>query len=442
VVISLISSVIGQIATLGLVPALGVFLPTYVDDVDRPFFKGAYRYVQRLVIPFAFLISGLSIAVIMMLPMSSELKEAYFWGFTIIPIWVIWDIAQQPCISLKKWTWAWGPDYFVAPVVWVISLLLLHYMFKVDTMEGVMFCKMLAALMPMLVQILFSEILVRRQTGNVKAEYEARAWWQKAVLLLGINLINVARGSVMVLVANFMLGSRVAGQFGAAKSALAPTQIIRTMFKSAAAPDIPAFYKAGRKMHLHYLAHCMTGGVTIGTVLILPLAIIFGKPFLELYGITENSAYLVLLGIMSTRVVMAMFGYPNAILSLTQFQKHSLAISTISVCTMLLLVSILVLPVMSNTELGMYMLVLAYFINQGIYMFMSWWVLLRILVLSTLASVLFLPPRARIFERLFRRKHALISDEIAEARSLGQQVPLVGLIGRHDPVAASQLDDP
>lgn len=441
VVITLLAALIGQMSTFGLPSALGVFLPTYRDDVDRSLFKGAYRYVLMIVIPSSILITLLSIGVILLLPMSAEMSKAYIWGFSIIPIWVLWDIAQQPCIALKKWNRAWGPDFFVAPVVWVAALMILHYVYKADSPVGIMVCKVIAGLVPTVLQVILAEGLIRSQTGDVRAEYEIGAWWKKSGLLLGINMTNMVRSSIVVLVANFILGARVAGQFAAVKSTLAPTKIIRAIFKSSATPEIPAFYKSGRKMHLHFLAHSMTAGVTIGTLLLLPLAIMYGREFLSLYGMHSESAYVVLLIMMSARILTALFGYPNAILSLTQFQRVSMWISILTLFSLLGLVIILVLPVSEDTQRGMYMLAIVYLINQLLFGFLCWWALLRKLVLSTLASVLILPPKARIMERMFRRKDSLVSDEIAEARSLGQVVPLVGLIGRHDPISQAMGDD-
>lgn len=434
VVISMLAAIIGQASTLGLPSSLAVFLPTYKEEPDRGLFKGAYRHALRITIPMAFLATAVAIAVALLVPMKAEIKWAYVWGFSIIPIWVIWDVAQQPCIALKKWNLAWVPDYFIAPLVWVGSLFLLHYIFRADSPVGVMVCKLVAAFVPMVLQVILAEALVRKQSGDASAEYEVRDWWKKGALLLGTNLTNMIRSSVMVLVANFILGASVAGQFAAVKSTLAPTKIIRAIFKSSAVPEIPAFYKEGRKIHLHFLAHSMTAGVTIGTLLMLPVVIIFGRDFLALYGMTSESTFVVLLIIMASRIVTAMFGYPNSILSLTQFQRVSMWISIISMFTLAGLVVTLVIPVRADKTLGMYMLAAVYFINQVIFMGLSWWVLLRVLVLSTLATVLVLPPNARFLERLCRRRESAISDEIAEARSLGQQVPLVGLVGRQDPV--------
>jgi O-antigen/teichoic acid export membrane protein len=440
-VISLISAIIAQVSTLGLATALSVYLPTYIEKIDHSFFNGMYRYVLKIAIPFSILLTVLSIGVVLILPMNPVTKGAYIWGFSIIPIWVIWDIAQQPCIALKKWNYAWIPDYFVSPIVWAISLLSLHFVLRWDTPDGVMACKMASAVVLMITQVIMTERLIRKQITNAAHEFERKFWWKKSALLLGINLSNMLRSSIMLIVANFMLGATVAGMFGAVRSALTPTQIIRATFKSAAAPDIPAFFKYGQKLHLHYLAHCMTGAVTLTTLLLLPIGIIFGRDFLGLYGVHSEIAYIVFVIVLIAKVIVSVFGYPNMILSLTKYQGASLLISFGSFFLMLALVAILVLPASGDTSLSMYMLALAYLINQTVFMFVSWWILLRALALSTTASVLFIPPKARLIERVLRRSKSLISDEIAEARSLGQKVPLVGLIGRHDPLVRFQVDD-
>lgn len=440
-VISLLSALISQISTLGLVTALSVYLPTYLDKAEHSYFRGMYRYVMKIVIPTSILLTAFSIGIVLILPMEAQTKVAYVWGFSIIPIWVIWDIAQQPCIALKKWNQAWIPDYFLSPIVWVVALLILHFVFKWDTPDGIMVCKFVTAFLLMFVQIVLAAGVIRKLITSTDAQFEHKFWWQKSMLLLGVNLANMMRNSILLLVANFMLGAKVAGQFGAVKSALTPTQIIRATFKSAAAPDIPTFFKHGHKMHLHFLAHCMTGGVALVTLLMLPLGVIFGRQLLGLYGVHSESAYIVLVILLTSKVVVSLFGYPNMILSLTNYQGVSLLISIGSFISMLALVAILVVPVWGDTAQSMYMLALAFLINQFLFMFISWWVLLRVLVLSTFAAVLFLPPKARLFERVFRRRQSAISDEIAEARSLGQQVPLVGLIGRHDQIVSSQLED-
>lgn len=238
-------------------------------------------------------------------------------------------IAQESVISgqlkgLLEVTTASLPRTVVRPLVLLIALLVANAVWSTVSASAAMALHSLAAIVAMVVGLLFLRGAVRRKVEAAEPTYLTRKWLVAGVPFMLYEGLYAAGTQLPVIILGLAQPDEAVGWFRVAVSFSALTQFFLGLLGAVVQPEFARLHALGDRSELQRLT---TKVIRVGLLMTVPVATVFiglGLPLLEwFYGADYASAYPALVVLVLAQLVSVALGPVGILLTMTHNERYA-----------------------------------------------------------------------------------------------------------------------
>lgn len=321
--------VLATLALLGSNHLLLRLVPTYVATQNWPLLRGLLRYCSRITLSFGLAIFLAGVVLLTMLGdyVAAETRRAFILGLAAVPVAALSLQRQAVLRGLHHVAAALSPELVVRPVLLMLTLAGVAWGFGITMSAPVGLAMNGAAL---IAAFLFGRYwlsqVVPAQICTVVPAAKPGEWLRIAgplFLISGMQLLMV-RLDIMLL--GVLAGHEDAGRYAAASRisdlivfALASANVV-------IAPLIAGLHARNDIAGMQAMLISLAKGVTLLTIPLVAVIVLFGKSLLEVFGHGYDAVYLPLLILICGQIVNALSGPVDFVMSMTGQQVNMLKI--------------------------------------------------------------------------------------------------------------------
>jgi len=315
----LIGSMLGQFGfSHGLVKLIGAYRATG----DKPYLKGAIRYVTLFCTATGVVFGLLGAAVLLLpIPMDAELRSALLWAMACVPVWTLMLLQQHVARGFQRMGLANLPSTVAHPLLLIGAVVLLS---ERGTVSAAFFFRWYAILGVAVVAGLglWVRLLPElRELRGVTARHDLRRWLVMSFPIGVSNVLNqlMQRADVLVL-ARFVSPAEV-GLYGmAARIAMGVGQC-KLAFNRYWASDMAGRWEMRDLDGLRRVTK-RTGMLTMIVSLSITLVlVVFGRWILALPGEAFVAAYPLMMVLLVGHLAMAYFAANITLLQMADQER-------------------------------------------------------------------------------------------------------------------------
>lgn len=321
--------VLAMVALLGSNNLLLRFVPAYVATADWPHLRGLVRYCQRggVVLGLAVIVASFLILMALNGRIDSETRWAFMMGIMALPI-VALSLQRQAILrGLHRVAVALSPDLIVRPAGLILMIAVLAWVFEMPlgaphalAVNGLMFLLAFGLGHYWLRQVMPA------QASICPATTQSREWLRIAAPLFLIAMMQLLIVRLDIMLLGILRGHDQAGHYAAASRvadlivfALASANVI-------VAPLIAGLHARNDLAGMQKMLTLLTKGVTLLTIPLVVLMVVFGRRILGFFGAGYDIAYIPLLVLVCGQIVNALSGPVDFVMSMTGQQMKMLQI--------------------------------------------------------------------------------------------------------------------
>jgi O-antigen/teichoic acid export membrane protein len=314
-------NVLALVAKFELDTASVRFVGAYTGTEQWSFLRGFLRQSAQIVggLSGALALVSASIVLVLLDTVDRGTALSFLAAALLLPVTAMGQLKASVLQGLKQVARAQAPTMIVRPVVFVLSVLTLRYVFSQSLNAPVAILLQLGATTVALVLTLrFLQAVLPRPVRVATEAFDTRYWMKTAAGLLVISggQVIVSTNSDVLVVGSF-LGARSAGLYGAASQLAAAVGFGVTAISFIAMPVIADLYARQAFAKLQGLiSHVARLGLMLSVPVLLVL-IVGAKPVLRAFGpaFADASGLLILLGF--DQLIGAIFGIAGYLLVMT-----------------------------------------------------------------------------------------------------------------------------
>lgn len=325
--------VLATFALLGSNHLLLRLVPTYVATQEWPLLGGLLRYCSRITLVFGLAIFLAGVVLLTMLGeyVADETRRAFLVGLAAVPVAALSLQRQAVLRGLHRVAAALSPELIVRPVLLMLTVAGMAWGLGMTVSASVGLAMNGAAL---IATFLFGRYwqnqAVPAQTCTVLPAVKPGDWLRIAgplFLISGMQLL-IVRLDIMLL--GVLAGHEDAGRYAAASRisdlivfALASANVV-------VAPLIAGLHARNDIAGMQTMLVSLAKGVTLLTIPLVAVIVLFGKSLLGFFGHGYEAVYLPLLILVCGQIVNALSGPVDFVMSMTGQQVNMLKILAIA----------------------------------------------------------------------------------------------------------------
>lgn len=325
--------VLAVAALLGSNHLLLRFVPTYVATAEWPMLRGLLRHCARLSLSFGVVI--VLAAALLLAILGERIAEATHWGFLIgmaaVPIAALSLQRQAVLRGLQRVVAALSPELIVRPALLMLMAAGTAWGLGMTVSAPVGLAMNGAALSAaFLLGRYWQKQALPAQIRTAPPAVQSGEWLRIAAplfLISGMQLL-IVRMDIMLL--GVLAEHEDAGRYAAASRisdlivfALASANVV-------VAPLIAGLHARNDVVGMQAMLVSLAKGVTLLTIPLVAVIVLFGKPLLGLFGHGYDAVYLPLLILVCGQIVNALSGPVDFVMSMTGQQMNMLKILAIA----------------------------------------------------------------------------------------------------------------
>jgi O-antigen/teichoic acid export membrane protein len=288
------------------------FLSAYAAQDHRALLRGFLRRSDVIVGVASGVAATLSASIVWIFraSLSPSLVAAYLVACALLPITAFLQVKALALQGLRRVVASQGPLSIMRPSLFATGVILAAFVFNRHmTAASALVINLAATAAVLIVSSRLLNRATRTQTSDIAPQYATREWFHVAWGMFVVSAAQfVLSQSFDVVIVGSMIGTTVAGYYGAASqlAGLCGFGVNAVLFM--AAPLISELFASGDKAKLQHLV-TLTGRLNVAVSLPVVLGLVFaGRVILSWYGPTFVAAYPVLVVLVAGQLTGAMLG--------------------------------------------------------------------------------------------------------------------------------------
>lgn len=279
--------VLAYFAAFGFDVAILRFVPAYEAQHRWDLLRGVISYAERRVsaIGIAIILIGGSIVALRGAGMSIELRNSFFIGLMLVPIWALIWIRCSTIRAFGGVVWSIAPDRLLREgmVIVLVAVATLGLRLQVDASQVVA-----AALVSSIVGLALTSVAMHQlrppAAENVECRYDAVTWRRVAVPLVTLAAAEALMNRSGVLILGWFGDMKDAGIYSLVFNIAFVVVIPRTAFNTLFAPAVSSYFTRNDHATLQLLvASAATWTFVAAAAIGIVLAVVAG-PLLSWFG--------------------------------------------------------------------------------------------------------------------------------------------------------------
>jgi O-antigen/teichoic acid export membrane protein len=288
------------------------FLSAYAAQQNRALLRGFLRRSDVIVGIASGFAAALAACLVWIFRhhLSPSLAAAYLVACALLPITAFLQVKALSLQGLRRVVASQAPLNIVRPSLFAAGVVLAAFVFDLRlTAASALLINLAATAVVLLVSSAYLHRATAKEISGVEPQYATREWLRVAWGMLVVSAAQfILSQSFDVVVVGSLLGTTVAGYYGAASqlAGLCGFGVNAVLFM--AAPLISELFASGEKAKLQRLI-TLTGRLNVAVSLPVVLALVFaGRLILSWYGPTFVVGYPVLVVLVAGQFTGAMLG--------------------------------------------------------------------------------------------------------------------------------------
>ena len=315
-------------ATLGLERLLVREVAIYRARSDWASWRGLLIWAGRTLLIAAVGIALVAVAVSWLIAGSAEGLQAFWLAMALLPLLALLRLKQFVMQGMHRTVVGQIPETLVQPLL--LTTLVAAYFASVGrlTATGAMGLNVAATLVALVCGVVLLERTLPASVKESAPNTQPRVWLRSAVPLLLVSGINAMSGQIPVLMLGAMRNAEAAGILSIAKR-LADLTILPTLALSAVlTPTLATLWATHDRRGLQRTITKCARGVTLVSLPIALVFIIFGGPLLEVFGAPFAAGTTALALLCVGQIVNMFAGSIGLLLVMTGHEREVAFIST------------------------------------------------------------------------------------------------------------------
>jgi O-antigen/teichoic acid export membrane protein len=311
---------------MGFQTSLVRFISAYRANQQWGLLRGLLRFSNFLV--FAVSLSAAMAGVIFIRflgdRINSEQARTFYAAFLILPILALVKLREAGLQALKHVVQSQLLIRVLRPLILaVISIGLFLLVRGHFTALSVVMGNIAAVVVVFGVGSIWLSKSLPGDIRSCTAVYEQREWLKVSLPLLFIVGMSLVLKRTDIIMIGAIRGPEDAGIYSAATNISNFLVFGLMAFNSILAPMISEFYHTGGKKELQRIIKLAARGIFVFTVLVGILLIVLGKSLLSFFGEAFVVAYVPLLVLLSSRIVISLAGPVSLLMTMTDHQNQA-----------------------------------------------------------------------------------------------------------------------
>jgi len=279
--------VLAYLAALGFDVALLRFVPVYEAQQRWDLLKGVISYAQRRVgaVALAVTLIGVLVTAVRYADASLELRNAFFVGYLLVPIWALLWIRCSAVRAFGGVVWSIAPDRLTREgiVIGLVALATTSLGLHVDAPQ-VIVAMLFSSGIGLAATSLAMRQLRPRAADNVDPIYDAAAWRRVTLPLVIIGAAEAMMNRTGVLILGWLGDIKGAGIYSVAFNIAFVVALPRIAFNTLFAPAISSFFTRKDQATLRLLAASAASWTFVAAACIAIVLAVMAEPLLTWFG--------------------------------------------------------------------------------------------------------------------------------------------------------------
>ena len=303
-------------------------LPVYIVESQFSTFRGLWRSANFLGMLVALGTGAAALITIYLAGSgaSGDLFTCFVFVSCMLPLAVLISYRASLFQALKRPILSQVTAFLARPMAVLVVAMFMFSLLNVATTAANAILAMLIASLPVL---LIAELLSRSMlpySGEVTPEYQQSKWRTLAWPIVIVAVLNLALGSLDILMLGFIGNSSQLGTYGAASRICSFISMTATAVMTVASPTVAELHSQKERVRLEQLiVRC--SAISIGASLAIAVVIVFARSLiLGLFGSEFIEAAIYVLPIAAAQLVGTTFSVSSWTLILCGFQREAMKI--------------------------------------------------------------------------------------------------------------------
>ncbi len=240
-------------------------------------------------------------------------------AMVLVPLIALARLRSAVMIGLHHVVRGTFPEMVLRPVLFILFVSLAHLLFweSFDATEAVM-ANICAVAIAFAVGIVLLKRVVPEPVNSAVAEYAPASWLGGAaplVLLAGLQIVN---SRVDIIMLGVMRGAVDVAVYNVVSQGAMLASFILVAANGVLSPVVAKMYAQGERPRLQRLVTKSSRAIFAATLPIVLVLILFGRPFLSLFGEQYAGGYFALLVLLTGQILNTAFGAVGVLLTMTE----------------------------------------------------------------------------------------------------------------------------
>jgi O-antigen/teichoic acid export membrane protein len=330
-------------ATLGFERLVVREVAIYSARSDWASWHGLLNWASRTLLTTAIAIALIAVGLSLLIAGSSAGLQPFWLAMALVPLLALLRLKQFVMQGMHRAIAGQIPERFVQPLFLTILIGAYFGFFGKLTATGAMGLNVTATFVALVCGMVLFEHTLPRSVKKSAPNAQPRVWMQSVVPLLVVTGVSAVSGQIPVLMLGAIGNAEAAGILSLAKR-LADLTIIPTLALSTVlTPRLAALWAMRDKRGLQRTMTKCARGVTLVSLPLALVFIIFGRPVLEIFGV-PFVAGTTALTLLSVGQIVNMFAGSNGLMLVMAGHEREVAVITIAGALLNLLLCALLVP--------------------------------------------------------------------------------------------------
>lgn len=320
--------VLAYFSALGFDVALLRFVPAYEVQHRWDLLRGVISYAQRraTAVGIVVMLIGIAIIAVRGSRMSSELRDAFFVGLMLVPVWALLSIRCSAVRAFGGVVWAIAPDRLVREgmVISFVAVATLGLGLRLDAAQ-VVTAMLVSSGVSLTLTSLAMQRLRPRAADNVVPAYDAAAWRQVALPLLIIGATETLMNRSGVLLLGWFGHIKEAGIYSLAFNIAFVVALPRTALNTLFAPAVSSLFARKDRATLETLVASAASWALVAAAGIALVLAIVAAPLLKLLGPGFEDGVTALRILLLGQMLAASAGSQLYVMTMTGYERYAAA---------------------------------------------------------------------------------------------------------------------
>jgi len=317
-------AVLAYFSALGFDVALLRFVPAYEAEHAWPLLRGVIRYAERRATIVGISVILVGVSVIMFRGLSPQLRNTFFIGFMVVPVWALLWIRCSVVRAFGGVVSAIAPDRVVRDgmLVGLIALASLGLEWTLDAPTV-----MMATLVSSVVGLTLASLAMRRLRphiiDDVLPAYDTPTWRRAALPLVIIGATEALMNRSGVILLGWMGETKAAGIYSLAFNIAFVVALPRIAVNTLFAPTISGLFARKDQVMLQVLITTAASWTLAAASCIVLALFVLAEPLLAWFGPGYEAGVPALRILLIGQVIVASAGSQLYVMTMTGHERNA-----------------------------------------------------------------------------------------------------------------------